>query len=93
MPEGLQYHPGFISEEEENSLIKAIELLEFSEVRMHGIAAQRRTAHFGWVYGYESWRITPGPPVPEFLLPLREHPACVAGTVTRFSTTGVWSSY
>jgi alkylated DNA repair dioxygenase AlkB len=38
---------------------------------MHGIAAKRRVAHFGWLYGYESWRITPGPALPEFLLPLR----------------------
>src|SRR5438105_3240457 len=74
-PEGLQYHPAFISEEEADRLIEAIEQLEFSEVRMHGMAAKRRTAHFGWIYGYESWRITPGPPLPEFLLPLRERVA------------------
>jgi alkylated DNA repair dioxygenase AlkB len=74
-PEGLQYLPDFISEAEEGRLIEAIERLEFSEVRMHGIAAKRRTAHFGWIYGYESWRITPGPPIPEFLLPLRDRVA------------------
>jgi len=74
-PHGLQYHYDFITEAEELSLIAAIEGMEFSEVRMHGIAAKRRVAHFGWVYGYETWRIAPGPPLPEFLHPLRAHVA------------------
>jgi alkylated DNA repair dioxygenase AlkB len=74
-PEGLQYHPEFISEEEERVLIAEIERLEFGEVRMHGIAAKRRVAHFGVLYGYESWKITPGPPIPDFLLPLRDRAA------------------
>ena len=74
-PEGIQYHPDFITGNEECRLIEAIEGLEFSEVRMHGIAAKRRVAHFGLVYGYETWRVEPGPPVPEFLIPLQERVA------------------
>src|SRR4051812_3017635 len=46
---------------------------------MRGQVARRRTAHFGWVYGYESWRISPGPPLPQFLLPLRERVGALAG--------------
>lgn len=38
---------------------------------MHGVVAKRRVAHFGWLYGYESWKLSPGPPVPDFLLPLK----------------------
>ncbi|HET7341379.1 MAG TPA: hypothetical protein VFL90_07945 [Methylomirabilota bacterium] len=34
-------------------------------MQMRGQVARRRTAHFGWVYGYESWRIEPGPPLRE----------------------------
>lgn len=45
---------------------------------MRGQVARRRTAHFGWIYGYESWRIVPGPPLPEALLPLRERIAALA---------------
>jgi alkylated DNA repair dioxygenase AlkB len=70
-PEGIQYHPEFITRAEEDKLSEAIRGLEFSEVRMHGITAKRRVAHFGLVYGYETWRVEPGPPVPEFLIPLR----------------------
>jgi alkylated DNA repair dioxygenase AlkB len=35
-----------------------------------GIPAHRRTGHFGWLYGYDSAKIAPGPPVPDFLAPL-----------------------
>jgi alkylated DNA repair dioxygenase AlkB len=46
---------------------------------MRGHVARRRAAHFGWVYGYESWRIEPGPPIPGFLGPLRERAAVLVG--------------
>jgi len=75
MPDGLAYHPDFLNKEEEHRLGEAIDRLEFSEVRMHGIVAKRHVAHFGWNYGYETWHISPGPPVPEFLLPLRARAA------------------
>jgi DNA oxidative demethylase len=41
--------------------------------------ARRRTAHFGWLYGYETWRIEPGPPIPDFLLPLRDRVGSLVG--------------
>ena len=46
---------------------------------MHGVSAKRRVQHYGWVYGYETWRLNPGPPIPEFLIPAREHAARLAG--------------
>jgi alkylated DNA repair dioxygenase AlkB len=36
-------------------------------------------AHFGWRYGYESWRIEPGPPIPGALLPLRTRAGALVG--------------
>jgi alkylated DNA repair dioxygenase AlkB len=71
LPEGFLYLPDFISPAEERQLLDDIARLEFSEVRMHGVAAKRRVIHFGWVYGYDSWRITPGASIPQFLEPLR----------------------
>ena len=82
-PEGIHYIPDFITEDEECRLIEAIGELEFSEVRMHGIAAKRRVAHFGLVYGYETWRVEPGPPVPEFLFPLQARVAGLLKTALR----------
>lgn len=66
------YQPDFVAVDEEPRLLADLHALTFSEIRMRGQVARRRTAHFGWLYGYESWQIEPGPPLPDFLLPLRE---------------------
>jgi alkylated DNA repair dioxygenase AlkB len=78
VPSGFVYWPAIVSEPEEQQLAEGIRGLEFAPVRMRGVDARRRAAHFGWVYGYESWRISPGPAIPEFLLPLRERAAALA---------------
>jgi alkylated DNA repair dioxygenase AlkB len=79
VPAGFVYRPGFVSDVEEHDLVDALGRVEFSEVRMRGAVARRRTAHFGWLYGYETWRIEPGPPIPHFLLPLRDRVGALAG--------------
>ena len=79
VPPGFVYRPAFMTAAEESDLVDAIRGIEFSEVKMRGAVARRRTAHFGWLYGYETWRIEPGPPIPEFLLPLRERVGELAG--------------
>ena len=56
-------------------LLREVERLTFSSVEMRGVVARRRTAHYGWTYGYYSRRTEPGPPLPEFLCPLRERVA------------------
>ena len=78
-PEGFTYRAEFLSISEERALIDAIGRLPFQEIRMRGQVARRRTVHFGWLYGYESWRIEPGPPIPDFLLPLRARCGELAG--------------
>jgi alkylated DNA repair protein (DNA oxidative demethylase) len=75
LPEGLLYREDFISPDEERALVAEIERLEFSRVEMRGVVARRRTAHYGWTYGYYVRRSEPGPPLPEFLLPLRQRAA------------------
>jgi alkylated DNA repair dioxygenase AlkB len=78
-PVGFVYRPRFVSPEEEQQLVEDIQALEFSEVRMRGQVARRRTVHFGWLYGYDSWRVEPGPPIPASLLPLRARAAGLGG--------------
>jgi alkylated DNA repair protein (DNA oxidative demethylase) len=78
-PPGFLYHPDFVSVDEEGRLLEGVRALQFGEVKMRGQVARRRTAHFGWVYGYESWRIEPGPPIPESLLLLRQRATELAG--------------
>jgi alkylated DNA repair dioxygenase AlkB len=77
-PSGFVYRPGIVTPDEEATLVEAVRTLEFSAVRMRGQTARRRTTHFGWTYGYESARVEPGPPLPEFVLPLRARAAALA---------------
>lgn len=79
LPEGLSYLPGFLSEEEERALVDELSRLDYREIHMHGVVARRTVLHYGWDYGYESWRLTPAPPVPRFLEPVRERCAAAAG--------------
>ncbi|HKR80789.1 MAG TPA: alpha-ketoglutarate-dependent dioxygenase AlkB [Nitrospira sp.] len=79
LPEGFVYHPDWITPEEELTLLRHIEQLLFSEVRMHGVIAKRKVVHFGWDYGYDSWTISPTDPVPEWLLDIRSRAAVVMG--------------
>jgi len=78
-PPGFIYRPEFLDEAEERHLVAALRAIDFADVKMHGVVARRRTAHFGWLYGYETARIAPGPPIPELLLPLRERVGELAG--------------
>jgi alkylated DNA repair protein (DNA oxidative demethylase) len=71
LPEGFLYRPDLITAEEERSLVNDVRGVDFVRFTMHGVESRRRVAHFGWLYGYESWKIAPGPAIPEFLLPLR----------------------
>lgn len=78
-PEGFQYRDDFISAAEERALVAAIQPLAFAQVLMRGVIARRRTVHYGWRYGYYSRRSEAGPPLPAFLLPLRDRLAVWAG--------------
>lgn len=77
--EGLKYDEAFITREEELDLLKCIRPLEFHEMKMRGVVARRRVLHYGVNYSFETFRATPGPPIPDFLMPLRTKAAAFAG--------------
>ena len=79
VPDGFEYRDDFISQAEERSMLDVIEPLPFAHVVMRGVVAKRRTAHFGWTYGYYSRRTGAGPPLPSFLVPVRAQFAEWAG--------------
>jgi hypothetical protein len=54
-PTGFVYIPDWISQAEEDELLRNICSLSFDEVQMHGVVAKRQVVHFGWDYGYETW--------------------------------------
>ena len=75
LPEGFVYAAGFISAAEEEGLLKVIEDLSFAEIKMHGVVAKRRAAHFGRGYEYNSGRLAGALPIPEAFLPLQKRVA------------------
>ncbi|HKP92723.1 MAG TPA: alpha-ketoglutarate-dependent dioxygenase AlkB [Chthoniobacterales bacterium] len=75
LPEGFVYQADFISAEEEGAMVREIEQLPFVAPTMHGVPAKRRTVHFGRTYDFNTFRLEAAPPVPDFLLPLRERAA------------------
>jgi alkylated DNA repair dioxygenase AlkB len=79
-PDGLVYLPEFLDVEEERALLDVLEPLEFQEIRMRGHVARRTARHYGIDYDYEQHgRLTPGEPLPDWLLALRERCAELAG--------------
>lgn len=78
-PAGFRYVADFVDAREEAALVEAVRGLELGDVVMRGQTARRRVAHFGWRYGYESFAVTPGPPIPAALLPLRARTAALIG--------------
>ena len=70
-PEGLCYLPDLLTDEEEQQLLEAVRNLQFGEVRLHGQAARRTVRHYGVDYAFETRKVAPGEPVPEFLEPVR----------------------
>jgi DNA oxidative demethylase len=78
LPDGFQYEEDFITPDEELVLLGAISTLEFHEVRMRGVAAKRRVIQYGWKYSFESFKMTEGPPLPPFLIPVRDRAAQMA---------------
>lgn len=79
LPEGLLYQPDLITPAEERQLLEVLDGMELSQVVMHGQTARRTVRHFGYHYGYESWRLTAADPLPESLRWLRDRGAAFAG--------------
>ena len=74
-PNGFRYRNDFITVEEEALLAGEIARVEFSTFEMRGVVARRRVAFFGRTYDRGA---AAAPPMPEFLLWLRDRVAAWA---------------
>jgi alkylated DNA repair dioxygenase AlkB len=70
VPHGFEYRDDFIAIHEEQLLADEISRVEFALFEMRGVVARRRVAFFG--RSYENGGERPSPPLPHFLLPLRD---------------------
>jgi len=78
-PPGLSTRAEFVSREEEAALLAAAATLPFKPFEYQGWLGKRETVSFGWRYDFNQARVEPAPPIPDFLLPVRERAAAFAG--------------
>jgi alkylated DNA repair dioxygenase AlkB len=71
VPDGFIYHPEFISEAEEQELIREVQQIQLTPFKYYQFTGKRRTASFGWQYEFGDREITTAPEIPAVLLPLR----------------------
>lgn len=76
---GLKYHEELIGPGEEAALIAAIESLELAPFRFQGWTGHRLTRSFGWHYDFDERRFAETEPIPDWLDPLRDRAARLAG--------------
>jgi len=71
-PKGLLYRPALLTPAEHDELSALVSAMTYDEVVMRGQAAKRGVVHLGFLYGYESWELRPGPEIPPELYWLRD---------------------
>ena len=80
-PEGFVYRDDAVSEALMRDLVPQFAVLPFKLFEFHGFTGNRRIVSYGWRYDYSSAVLRESAPLPDFLLPLRQH----AGEVARVS--------
>ena len=61
VPDGFIYHPNFLSEAEEQELLRKIQQTHFTPFKYYQFTGKRRTASFGWQYEFGATEITRAP--------------------------------
>lgn len=76
---GFAYWADAFTAAEERAWLQAVEALPFKPFEFHGYLGKRRIVSFGWRYDYSGRALRPSTPMPDFLTPLRQRAAAVAG--------------
>lgn len=79
LPEGMLYQPDFLSPAEEQILAAHIAALPFKPFEFQGFLGKRRTHSFGLHYAFDGSGLRDAEPLPDWLLPVRDHAADLAG--------------
>lgn len=75
---GLDYRPGFISADEERTLVEHLSREELAPFRFQGWTGKRLTRAYGWRYDFDDSSFAPAEPIPGWLQPLRDKAAAFA---------------
>ena len=78
---GLGYREEFIGREEEASLVDRLGAMDLAPFRFQGWTGNRKTRSFGWRYDFDDASLQPTEPIPDWLEPLRDKAAALAGVV------------
>lgn len=78
-PPGLITREEFVSRAEAAELVAGAQALPFRPFEYQGWFGKRETVSFGWRYDFNQARVEAAPPIPDFLLPLRERAARLGG--------------
>jgi DNA oxidative demethylase len=78
---GLGYREEFIGREEEASLVDRLGAMDLAPFRFQGWTGNRKTQSFGWRYDFDDASFQPAEPIPDWLEPLRDKAAALAGVV------------
>ncbi|MDP1027026.1 alpha-ketoglutarate-dependent dioxygenase AlkB [Sphingomonas sp. KR1UV-12] len=76
---GLAQQASLISAEEERLLIERIDATDLAPFRFQGWTGKRLTTSFGWSYDFDVGRPKDAPPMPDWLLPIRDRAAKFTG--------------
>jgi alkylated DNA repair dioxygenase AlkB len=93
LPDGFTYVPDFITDQEEHGLLARAGDLEFGQVTMRGVVARRRVRQYGWHYRFDTYQLTQGPPIPEFLFPLQARAGLLAGVAAAELSEALFTEY
>lgn len=63
-PEGFIYVPEFLTNEEEENLIRQVAGTELHNFTFQGFEAKRKVASFGYDYNFDRRSVAPGKPIP-----------------------------
>jgi DNA oxidative demethylase len=66
-PEGFSYHPDFLSGTEQDGLLRNLRALTYTHDTFRGQIMKRGWAQFGYEYKSIGQKLTPAPPLPDFL--------------------------
>ncbi|MEW5683506.1 MAG: alpha-ketoglutarate-dependent dioxygenase AlkB [Pseudomonadota bacterium] len=78
-PDGFAYQEAFVTPDEETALLARLAALDFQPFQFQGFEGRRHVVSFGLKYDFNGPGLIDAAPLPDWLLPLRDRAAALAG--------------